>query len=656
LKKKRKEEKRKDMDYSKLTKAQFFSLLKRLQDLYTNDEPEVSDEEFDRLKDLYETKFGEKFNVIGAVPRFNKVRLPFFLPSIESKIKGDKALKEITHWMKEYTDDKVISDKIDGFTLLITWDCVSKEKHAYSRGDGVEGQNLDHLIPYLNLPFDEIYSYAVRGEVVLEKDVFLHYVETHEGQTKNKLKNARNLVNGFTTKKKEKLDYDLLSKTTFCAYEIIHMSKMKNNTLKVYELTPLDQFEYLEDFGFTIPWYTVIDKNIDPENLLSLLHKELIKSRDKAPYDIDGLVISDNSFYENGTEQKHKLAYKEDTFKVTTVEDIEWNASSKDGFLNPVIIISYIEILGRDIGRVTGKNAKFIIDNKIGRNAVVRVSLGGDTIPDISEVLKGSIEEDMIYPEGDYEWDDNHVKFVLKEITEDVEKAKIKYFFTHMKIKHMGDGNIDRLYNNGWNTLYKMLSMHADDIVDIMGPVMSLKIVDTIRDGITNVPLYRVIASSTVLGRGMAEERMKDFLSSQNISSLEELRDFASLPPYAREEKIKSVKGWADITASQVSDKLDEVVEWLEEHDMITIKNMHVEIVENELRGKTFVFSGLRDTTFADIKRRIDELGIVVKTSVSSKTDYVVSDTPKVTGKVADAHRLGKPVLSIDEFRKLLGL
>jgi NAD-dependent DNA ligase len=644
-----------------MEKEKLYKELKRLQDLYTNDEPEVSDAEFDLLKEKYEQMYGEKFNYVGSLPRFNKVQLPFFLPSIDSKIKGDKALKELTSWSNKYTKDKIISDKVDGFTFLYTWDCENKVEHGYSRGNGIEGQNLDHLLPYLNLPRDELYSYVVRGEVVLEKKVFQDYVEKNEGKTKNKLKNARNLANGFTTKLKENLDLELLSQATFCAYEIVHMTKMKNGKLKTYNLTPLEQFEYLEDFSFTLPFYTVLSKDLSPNEMLNSLHFILKERREDAPYDIDGLVIANDDTYENEMEQKHKLAYKEDTSKITTVKDIIWSASSKDGYLNPVIVIEKIEILGRDIERVTGKNAKFIMNNKIGRNAIVIVGLGGDSIPDLFSIIEGSNDEDMIYPdldEDEYSWDENKVKFVLNnpEDYEGVDKAKMIYFLTHMKIKNLGEGTIDKLYAAGFNTLYDLLSMKANEIegIERMGPIIAMKIVENIKEGINNVPLYRVMAASTVFGRGIAEERMKDFLLSQNINTVDELYNFSLLASNQREEKIISVKGWGDVNSKRLSDKLPKFIEWLDKHNMIKIKDVKTEVRENALKGKSVVFSGLRRSTFSDVDKRLDELGMIVKTGVSSKINYVVSDVTK--GKVNEARELNIPVLSVAEFRKLIGL
>ena len=74
------------MDINLLTKEQFHSELDRLQELYTNDIPEVDDETFDKMVKIYVEKFGENWEKIGAKPRFNEIPLPWFLFSIEEQV------------------------------------------------------------------------------------------------------------------------------------------------------------------------------------------------------------------------------------------------------------------------------------------------------------------------------------------------------------------------------------------------------------------------------------------------------------------------------------------------------------------------------------------------------------------------------------------
>ena len=77
--------------------------------------------------------------------------------------------------------------------------------------------------------------------------------------------------------------------------------------------------------------------------------------------------------------------------------------------------------------------------------------------------------------------------------------------------------------------------------------------------------------------------------------------------------------------------------------------------VDKKLAGKTFVLTGTLAGMERDVAKKIRLLGGNVSGSVSKNTGYVVAgDSPG--SKLADAIKLGVPVLSEDEFMRILGL
>ena len=74
-----------------------------------------------------------------------------------------------------------------------------------------------------------------------------------------------------------------------------------------------------------------------------------------------------------------------------------------------------------------------------------------------------------------------------------------------------------------------------------------------------------------------------------------------------------------------------------------------------ELSGKTFVLTGsLERYTRAEARRRIEQRGGKVTSTVTSATDYVVAGGDPGS-KLEQARKRGTPVLSEDEFEALLG-
>jgi DNA ligase (NAD+) len=74
------------------------------------------------------------------------------------------------------------------------------------------------------------------------------------------------------------------------------------------------------------------------------------------------------------------------------------------------------------------------------------------------------------------------------------------------------------------------------------------------------------------------------------------------------------------------------------------------------LRGKVFVFTGaLESMTREEAKRKVEELGGMVASSVSRRVDYVV--VGKEPGSKYDkARSLGVKIIDEEEFKKLIGL
>ena len=92
----------------------------------------------------------------------------------------------------------------------------------------------------------------------------------------------------------------------------------------------------------------------------------------------------------------------------TQVIDVFWNAT-KDGYLIPSIKHEKIQLTEVESEYVSGFNAKYITDNKIGKGTILKILRVGEVIPSIVEVIKGT-EPSM--PNEDYIWDENRVHII----------------------------------------------------------------------------------------------------------------------------------------------------------------------------------------------------------------------------------------------------
>jgi len=306
---------KKETDMDKITRLE--KLIKKAKNAYYNEQPIMSDEEFDNLEDELRELDPKNpvLKLVGAKVEKNKVKLPYYMPSLD-KLKPDSADK----WLKNNAGPYVISDKIDGISVEI----VSEDGKwkLYTRGDGSIGQNITYLSKYLKLPKVPSKEIAVRAELVMSISNFENL--------NVKAANARNFVGGLTNSTKN-LNAEHMKKVDVLAYELINIP-----------MKPSEQFEMLDKLGFqTANWRSV--KNLDSETLISFLTTR----KKKTNLEMDGLVVTldkVNKRTVSGNPQ-YSVAFKalseEDTLIVEVVR-VEWEPS-KHGYLKPVVIIKSIE-------------------------------------------------------------------------------------------------------------------------------------------------------------------------------------------------------------------------------------------------------------------------------------------------------------------------
>ena len=114
---------------------------------YNTDSPVLSDTDFDFLIDTVKKKYPKSniLNNIGAkIINKNKVKLDYWLGSM-NKFKDSSNKLEL--WNNKYKPPYYISDKLDGVSALLIYD---KDILLFTRGDGQEGQNISHLLKYIN--------------------------------------------------------------------------------------------------------------------------------------------------------------------------------------------------------------------------------------------------------------------------------------------------------------------------------------------------------------------------------------------------------------------------------------------------------------------------------------------------------------------------
>ena len=545
------------------------------------------------------------------------------------KIKPDS--DKLIKWLKEYPGPYIVSDKLDGSSGIDFIENVEHEQHKfYTRGNGYKGRDITPLLKYVSRTKlnkkELIDKMTVRGEIIISKVNFDLLNIDLEKHGEKKFENARNAANGLVNSK------HISSITAKYADFIAH-------SIMYPRMNQEDQLKKLKACGYLIPEYRVIDKLT-----LDDLSKYLTERREKAPYEVDGIVVMDNSQVydiEAGKDPKEGFAFKAvltDQMAETTILDMEWNIT-KDGVYAPTAKIDPVKINGSNITSVTGNNAQFVVENGIGPGAIIQVILSGDIIPKIYKVLKRADKIKM--PAGPYKWNDTHKQIIAQDVMgaqKDLMIAKeMEHFFDKLDIKYIGEGIITKLVDNNYKSVLDILSANKEDLskIDGIGEKMIDKIFNNIAKAFQTVKLYTLMAASNLCGKALGEKKLKLIVDTYS--------DIMTKGWDRKEmiEKIIEIDGFSDKTATAFADNFPEFKIWFAKLEKIVdvkhlsnIPSIKVDKVDKNKKsgifdGQSFVFTGTRNKA---LMTYVEENDGHISDSVSSKTNYVIygADNPDI--------------------------
>ena len=612
----------KDLDEQELV-----DMLRYASKKYYNQEPVITDNQFDIIKDYIEATYPNNTAVleVGAEVEKNKVKLPYLMASL-NKIKPDTGA--LDNWKLIFKGPYVISCKLDGVSGLYTTESEEGVVGLYTRGNGQIGQDISHLIPHLRLPKTK--DIVIRGEFIILKDTFASkYAE--------KFANPRNMVAGIINHKSVTA---AVKDMHFVAYEVIKPV-----------LKPSEQMAFLEKLDVN----TVQNmKWANPELSNESLSELLVNWRSASKYEIDGVIVANDKVYERQSSgnPEHAFAFKmvlSDQIAEAIVVNVIWTPS-KDGYLKPRVQIEPISLGGVKIEWATGFNAAFIQDNKVGIGATIQLIRSGDVIPHIKSITVPAPEAKM--PDVPYVWNDTHVDIMLEDASQDstVIEKNITGFFKGIEVDGLGGGNIARIIEAGYDTVPKIIKMSEQDLLKVEGfkQKMANKIYTGIREKLVSASMVTLMAASNIFGRGFNNKRLELIMGElPNI-----LTSTKSLE--AKILQVESIKGLAHKTAEAFVLKIDDFKQFLNEcglHNKLVAKKSFVLVEVDEdhpLYNKTVVLTGTRDKQVIEILKNV---GANQGTSISKNTHLVVAKTKEDdTGKAEEARKLGIPIISVDEF------
>jgi DNA ligase (NAD+) len=511
----------------------------------------------------------------------------------------------------------------------------------------------------------------VRGEVYMDNDDFQRVNKEIEAEGDEPYANPRNLTSGTL----RRLDPKIVAKRRlrFLAHGIGQVEPLSEDSYwKIIRL--------LRDWGFPVPAETSRAKDIN--EALAEIH-EFEKIRPKLPYMTDGMVLKVDSLQQRqrlGATSKAPrwvVAYKYETEQQPTVlQNVRWQVG-KGGNLTPVGELEPVFIGGVTVSNVTLHNIDQIkrLDLHLGDTVVIERA--GEVIPYVVEAVaeKRPRKAKPIEPPArcpscgatvEQEADTPYIRCLNPACPAQL-KERLRWFCHRgqMDIEGLGDVLVDQLVENGLVREFADLYMLKPEAIAgltseveqggkvvkrTVGDKVANKVIENIKRS-REQPLDRLLAG---LGIRHVGNRVAHVLAS-NFGSLDAISE-------SSEEQLSEVNEVGPAIAKSVHDFFNNPASKKVIADLKKVGiDPQMEVVKPEaaaalpLSGKTIVVTGaLKNYSREEIQAAIVKNGGRAAGSVSKKTDFVVAGD-EAGSKLEKAKQLGVPVLTEDEFQRMIG-
>ena len=647
------------MDKTKRIK-QLTKLLNEYRDAYYNrGESIISDYDYDNLFDELQ-KLEEETGIILSNSPTQTVG--YEVKSQLEKVKHSHPMlslgktKSVNDLIK-FSNGKncIISLKMDGLTVLNTYD-NGELIQSETRGDGEEGELITHnakVFDNLPLQINNTHRFEIEGEAIITKNDF--ELINSKLSEENKYKNPRNLASGSVRQLDNKIAKERHVK--FVAWKIpfgfTHFT---------------ESFNFAQSIGFEVVPYVTYNSKTDDINKKIEELKTIAEDRS---YPIDGLVITyDDVEYGKSLgftdhHPKHSLAFKFYNEEVVTIlKDIEWGMG-RTGQLTPVALFDDVFLDGTTVNRASLHNVTILKELQLGIGDEVTAYKANEIIPQLRDNLTRS--NTITIPSncpvcGSFTKIEKENNSEVLTCTNPNCKGKLLGKLCNavskkaLNIDGLSEATLQKFIDRGWlqcvEDIYH-LPLYKDKIsrMEGFGAKSTKDLMENIEKS-KDITLDKFISALSIPLIGTT--------ASKDISKfcdydIEKFKLIMGKSPY----KFTKIDGFGDKKARSLFDWWsDNVKEFLELERHFRFKKIKNNINVDKLKGQNFVITG-KLYHFANrdaLKEKIESLGGKVVGSISSNTSFLINnDVNSTSSKNTKAKKLNIPIISEDDFIKMIG-
>lgn len=660
---------------------------------YGEDNPEISDGEYDKLRQELEKIEADNPELItpdsptqtvGTAPSkgFKKVKHSVPMLSLSNVFDWEEYMEfrdRIIRFLRlddlENEPLEILAEqKIDGLSCSLRYE-NRKLVQAATRGDGSEGEDITDNVKTISdvphsLPDGAPDLLEVRGEIYMKKSDFAALNAALEKDDKKPFANPRNAAAGSV----RQLDSAITAQRPLHFFGYALADNLDFQTQDAVR-------NALSKWGFSIPEPSKVSIGSNgPTNF----YKNIVESRADLDYEIDGIVYKVNrldyqerlGFVSRAPRwaTAHKFPAEQAATKLNAI-DIQ---VGRTGALTPVARLEPITVGGVVVSNATLHNKDEIERLGVKIGDTVTIQRAGDVIPQVVNVLtdkRDGSEQDFEFPDtcpacGSHairEDGDVVVRCTGGLICPAQAVERLKHFVSRLAfdIEGLGAKIMEQFYE--------------DELIKTPADIFTLEE----RNKGTLTPIRA--------REGWGDQSEKNLFASINEKRKIELNRFIYALGIrqvgeATAKRLAASYGSIDTLAAAMKNAKDHESEsyndliaiedigpavaddligfFNEDHNIEVLEALSVQLeilpferrdtFDSPVAGKTVVFTGaLEKMTRQEAKAKAESLGAKVSGSVSKKTDYVVAGAD-AGSKLKKANELGVEVLSEDDWLALI--
>ncbi len=665
-----------------MTEQQAKERIRQLRDLineydyyyYVLAQPKISDYEYDKLvKELEQLEkqfpqFQDPNSPTVRVgndhdQRFEQDRHGFPMLSLSNTYSPEELLdfdnrirKILGHGKYHY----VCELKFDGVSINLKY-VQGRLVQALTRGDGQKGDIVTENVKTIRaVPLvlrGEGYPerFEIRGEIIMPHESFERLNREREAQGLPPFANPRNAAAG-SLKLQNSAEVAKRGLDIFMYYLVSD------------DLPSDSHYENLmlaKSWGFKVSEH--IRKVDDLRGVFDYI-EYWDRERKNLPFDIDGVVIKIDSIKqqrllgETAKSPRWAIAYKFKAERVSTkLLSVDFQVG-RTGAVTPVANLQPVQLAGTTVKRASLHNADIIKNLDLHYGDWVYVEKGGEIIPKIVGVDKSRRPADA-----------KPVEFVTHcpacgtKLVRDPDEAihycpntwgcppqimgRIEHFVSRKAMDIlMGEATIKQLYNAGLvKNVADLYDLKFEDLLKLerFGAKSARNLIESIERS-KQVPFERVLYA---LGIRYVGETVAKVLA-KHFKNIDELKN-------ATYEQLVAIPEIGDKIARSIIDyfRQPENLEIIERLRKAGVRmQAEAQDVPQKLSGLSFVVTGNFGSPQKrkEIEQLVEKYGGRKMSSVSLKTNYIIAGDKPGASKMEKAKKLGIPVITAEEFYKMI--